>query len=129
MKFKLSKDVKLFYADTIDILMRHEAQNLIPLGNVIIGNEGNDKTGWRDPLNWFMATVSNDAGILMTAIMTPPHNLTLYATDNRYDGEVLACLIDGLSKTDFTVGGVMTENNLAEDFARAYAALKARAIR
>lgn len=30
-------------------MMRHEAQNLIPLGNVIIGNEGKDKAGWRDP--------------------------------------------------------------------------------
>ena len=122
MLFKLYRDVKVFYQDICDVLIRHEAQNLIMLGNVIIGNDGWDKIGWRDPANWFMATVSDNSGIKLTALMTPPHNLTLYATDNQYDDEVLECLIDGLSKTDFAVGGVMTENKLAEDFARVYAA-------
>jgi len=120
MKFNLYNDVKDFYKDTYDVLMRHEAQNLIPLGNVIIGAEGKDKTGWRDPANWLMATVSVESGILLTAIMTPPHNITLYATDNTWTSEVLNCLIDGLTKTDFSVGGVMTENELAEDFARMF---------
>jgi len=45
--------------------MCHEAQNVIPLGNIIIGNAGEDKTDWRDPINWFMATVSNDKGVLL----------------------------------------------------------------
>jgi len=124
MIFKLYNDVKVFYQDTYDVLIRHEAQNLVPLGNVIIGNEGKDKTGWRDPANWFMATVSDDTGIRMTAIMTPPHNLTLYATDNNYDDEVLASLINGILETEVTVGGVMAENTLAESFARTYTAVK-----
>ena len=124
MVFKLYSDVRFFYQDIYDVLMRHEAQNLIPLGNVIIGNEGKDKTGWRDPANWFMATVSDGTGIRLTAIMTPPHNLTLYATDNEYDKEVLSCLIEGILGTEFSIGGVMTENTLAEDFARTYTAVK-----
>lgn len=122
MRFKLYKDVRAFYRDTFAVLLHHEAQNLIPLGNLIIGVEGKDKTGWRDPASWFMATVSDGAGIRLTAVMTPPHNLTLYATDNRYDGETTACLIGGILKADVAVPGVMTESALAEVFARAYTA-------
>ena len=53
MRFKLYTDVHEFYKDTYGILMRHEAQNMISLGNIIIGHEGKDKTGWRDPVNYF----------------------------------------------------------------------------
>jgi predicted GNAT family acetyltransferase len=122
-RFKLYGEIKSFYKDSYDILMRHEAQNLIPLGNVIVGNEGKDKTAWRDPANWFMATVSDEAGIRLTALMTPPWNLTLYATDNVIDDDALACLIKGIrekEKTDsgFQIPGVMTEKTLAERFAK-----------
>jgi len=129
MVFRSYDDIKNFYRDTYDVLMRHEAQNLIPLGNIIIGSEGGDKTGWRDPAGWFMAAVSDDAGVWMTAVMTPPHNLTLYATDNENDANVLTCLINGISETDVSIGGVMTENTLAEAFARAYADTKAMKYR
>jgi predicted GNAT family acetyltransferase len=118
MQFKLYTDVHEFYNDTYDVLMRHEAQNLIPLGNIIIGHEGKDKTDWRDPVNWLMATISDAKGIRLTAIMTPPHNITLYATDNIIDPEAINCLIDGLK--DHHVPGVTTEKTLAECFAKEY---------
>ncbi|MDR0455080.1 MAG: GNAT family N-acetyltransferase [Treponema sp.] len=124
MRFNLYSAVKDFYRDTYDVLARHEAQNLIPLGNVIIGNDGSDKNGWRDPANWFMATVTDGSGIALTAIMTPPHNLTLYATDNQIDDEAIACLIKGIGETNFTVPGVMTEKALAERFAKAWSTEK-----
>jgi predicted GNAT family acetyltransferase len=120
IRFNLYRDVRDFYRDTYDILMRHEAQNLIPLGNIIIGNEGRDKTAWRDPANWFMATVSDETEIVITAVMTPPYNLTLYATDNIIDDEALACLVQSVGKTDFKTPGVTTEKILAESFARVY---------
>ena len=44
MQFKVYTDDYKFYNDTYGVLMRHEAQNLILLGNIIIGNEGKDKT-------------------------------------------------------------------------------------
>lgn len=118
MQFKLYTDVHQFYKDTYDVLMRHEAQNLIPLGNIIMGHEGKDKTDWRDPVNWLMATISDDKGIQLTAIMTPPHNITLYATDNNINSEAVSCLIDGLK--DREVPGVTTEKTLAEYFAKEY---------
>ena len=122
MKFKLYRDVHEFYNDTYDVLMRHEAQNIIPLGNIIIGHEGKDKTDWRDPVKWFMATISDAKGIQLTAIMTPPHNITLYATDNKIDSKSINCLIDGLKEHE--IPGVTTEKNLAECFARNYSTQK-----
>lgn len=118
MQFKLYADVHEFYKDTYEVLMRHEAQNMIPLGNLIMGHEGKDKTDWRDPVHWLMATVSNASGIQLTALMTPPHNITLYATDNLIHPEAVDCLIVGLKDRDLP--GVITEKTLAEHFARAY---------
>lgn len=122
MQFKLYTDVHEFYNDTYDVLMRHEAQNLIPLGNIIIGHEGKDKTDWRDPVNWLMATISDAKGIQLTAIMTPPHNITLYATDNIINPEAINCLINGLK--DREIPGVITEKTLAEYFAKEYTSSK-----
>ncbi|MCL2472204.1 MAG: hypothetical protein FWF26_00870 [Treponema sp.] len=96
IKFNLYNDIKSFYKDTCELLMRHEEQNLIPLGNIIIGYEGKDRTEWREPASWFMATVSDTAGIKLTAIMTPPYNLTLHATDNVIDSEAINCLVEGM---------------------------------
>ena len=116
-------DIKSFYRDTYELLMRHEAQNVIILGNLVIGNAGLDKTGWRDPANWFMATVQ-DAGITLTALMTPPYNITLYATDNRTDEEALACLIHGIEDSGVSIPGVTSEKSLAECFAKTYAGIR-----
>ncbi|MCL2701691.1 MAG: GNAT family N-acetyltransferase [Phycisphaerae bacterium] len=124
MQFNLYNDIKSFYKDVYDVLMRHESQNMIPLGNVIIGHTGTDKTGWRDAANWLMATVSDDTGIRLTGVMTPPHQLTLYATDNHVDAAALACLVEGMIDTRFSVPGVMSEKTLAEQFAKTYAVAK-----
>ncbi|MBB2184463.1 GNAT family N-acetyltransferase [Lachnospiraceae bacterium MD1] len=122
MQFKLYTDVHEFYHDTFDVLMCHEAQNLIPLGNIIIGHEGKDKSEWRNPANWLMATVSDTNGIQLTALMTPPHNITLYATGNIIDVNAINCLIDGLK--EYEIPGVITEKTLAECFAREYTTRK-----
>lgn len=122
MRFKLYTDVHEFYKDTYGILMRHEAQNMISLGNIIIAHEGKDKTGWRDPVNWLMATISDVNGIQLTAVMTPPHNITLYATDNIINSDAIDCMIDGLK--DHEIPGVTTEKVLAEYFAEKYTAQK-----
>ncbi len=122
MKIKLYTDVHEFYKDTYDVLMRHESQNMIPLGNIIIGKEGKDKTDWRDPANWLMATVSDANGIQLTAIMTPPHNITLYATDNIINPKAINCLINGLIGHE--IPGVTTEKTLAEHFTKEYTARK-----
>ena len=124
MRCKVYTDVAAFYRDVHDVLMRHEAQNIVLLGNLMIGYAGNDKAGWRDPAHWLMAAVSDGAGIRLTALMTPPHHLTLYATDNQFDDSALTCLIDGLAEAGISVPGVTTEKALAERFAQAYTQAK-----
>lgn len=114
-------DVSSFYEAVYDVLMQAEAQNMVLLGNLIIGYEGKDKTAWRDPAGWVMATVQDEGAILLTALMTPPHNITLYATDNRVDPRAIRCLIAGLE--GHKIPGVTTELRLAEAFAREYTAL------
>ena len=43
---------------------------MIPLGNIIIGMR-KDKTDWRDPVNWLIATVSMQT-VCSLPLMTPP---------------------------------------------------------
>jgi len=118
LQLKIYTDINKFYDDTIDLLMCHEAQNVIPLGNIIIGKEGKDKTEWREPENWFMATV-NDSGIIqLIALMTPPKGLTLYAKNNIINGDAINCLIKGMEK--YVVTGVMSTKEMAFHFADAY---------
>jgi len=124
MNFKLYNNIKTFHADTYNILMRHEIQNVIPLGNIIMGNAGDDKRDWRDPVNWVMATVTDNSNIILTALMTPPFKITLYATDNKINEAAIHCLIDGLEAENITIPGVMTEKSLAETFAKIYTARK-----
>jgi len=128
MQFNQYNDVKAFYRDAYGMLMRHEAQNLILLGNLVIGNAGTDKSGWRDPANWLMATVTDESGIRLTALMTPPYRVTLYATDNLIDDDAIACLIRGIAETRFKVNGVMTEKTLAERFATTFAGTAGKKI-
>jgi predicted GNAT family acetyltransferase len=118
MEFKEYIDVGEFYDAVYNVLMRDEAQNLVPLGNLLIGYEGKDKAEWRNPANWYMATVSDDTGVRLTALMTPPHNLTLYATDNAVSMKAMDCLIEGMKNV--AIPGVMAEKNIAKYFADAY---------
>jgi len=121
MQYNQYTNVNAFHTDVSNLLMRHEAQNVIPLGNIIIGVEGKDKEGWRDPANWYMATVSDETGIKLVAIMTPPHNITLYATDNQNNPEALRCLCNNMAQNNISTPGVMAEKSLAELFAQLYA--------
>ena len=118
MNFKIYTDIHEFYHFTFDILMRHEAQNVIPLGNIIMGHAGTDKTEWRDPANWFMATVEKSGEIQLVALMTPPKGLTLYARDNKIDEAVINCLIKGLGNRP--IPGVISTKEMAFCFADAY---------
>ena len=121
MQCRFYDDVRMFHAATHDLLLAAEAQNMILLGNLYIGFEGKDKTGWRDPLHWVMATVSRDDAIVLIALMTPPHNIVLYSIDNIVDEEALSCLIDRLREHNIPIPGVMAEEALVQRFAELYA--------
>jgi len=121
MIYKRFFDTKEFCDSTYSILLQHEAQNTLPLGNIILGNQGGEETGWKNIKNWYMATVSDNFGkILLVAIMTPPFNITMYETNNIRNDEALNCLCDNLIKENIHVPGVTSENNLANRFAKLY---------
>jgi len=122
MYFTQYTDVHVFHEAVKDILMRHEAQNVIPLGNILIGMDSTDNTGWRDPANFFMATVSNQVGIILTAIKTGDKNLAIYATDNKNDPDAITCLMEGMAQAGITLPGVLAEKSLAEMFEKLYTA-------
>jgi len=124
MDFKLYNNVQSFYNDAFDVLMQDEAQNMLILGNLIIGYKGLDTFGWRDSSNWVMCTVSSNKIIRMVAVMTPPFGITLYAVDNIVDENVLKCLIDGLISDDISVPGVVSEKSLSQAFAQIYCTAK-----
>jgi len=127
MRFEAYTDVRRFYDATYDVLMGAEAQNLIILGNVVLGNAGTDTYGWRDPAGWFMATVSDAASVQLVALMTPPYNITLYEAGDGPDPEALACLVDGIASAGVAIGGVTSEASLATRLAAAYVAANGRA--
>ncbi|MCL2407934.1 MAG: hypothetical protein FWC95_08395, partial [Defluviitaleaceae bacterium] len=93
MKFNKYTDVHKFHSDTKDILLQDENRNTILLGNILIGVDGKNKAEWRDPAGWFMGTVTSGDRIVLTALMTPPHRMTLYFTNNSYDENALKCLV------------------------------------
>ena len=122
MQFTQYTDVHAFHQAVNDILLRHEVQNYILLGNILIGMDSTDNTDWRDPANFFMATVSSQKGIVLTAIKTGDKNLVLYATDNNNDTEAITCLVENMAELNETIPGVLAEKPLAEMFAKLYTA-------
>lgn len=121
MKITRYNDPAVFCDAVYPALIRHEAQNTIPLGNVLLGKDGGEPHGWRNPAKWYMAAVHDAAGVVMlTAVMTPPMAITLYETDNRPNNEALTCLCENLIGEEVTVPGVLTECGLAERFAEIY---------
>jgi len=114
------QDIQEFYSVTQETLLEQEAQNLILLGNIYIGYEGKDKTGWRDPANWVMITINEGEKPLLIALMTPPHNLVLYASRSEQQQEAIQCLVAGLQERQVVIPGAMSEKSLIEQFAREY---------
>jgi hypothetical protein len=109
-----------FKRATYDFFMQNEEQNVIPLGNILLGVAGEDKSEWRDPANWLMATVVDDE-LQIAAIMTPPREITLYAK-KPLNENAMNCLIDRLKNHE--ISGVITEKNLALFFAEKFCAAK-----
>jgi len=120
MMYKRYCDVHEFYDAVYSLLLEDEAQNLIPLGNLLIGVKGEDKFAWRDPVNWYMATVSDSADVQLVAIMTPPHNVALYAKDNKINKAAIEFLLNPASDIPFP--GVLAQRDLSISFAQAYCA-------
>ena len=119
LELTIYNDIRKYYDDTYEILLCDEIKNLIILGNLLIGIDGTDRTGWRNVDNWFMATVKNENRVILSALMTPPHNLTLYETNNLPNDGALKVLIEGVADR-VSITGVMSEKDLALRFAKIF---------
>jgi len=104
-----------FWNETIDILAENEAQNsiIIKCAQKFKNGENND--------DWYCATIKDDNGeIILTAMCTPPFNVVLYGTGNRYDGDSAEFLMNELFNAGCTLNGVTGEKVLAEKFSECY---------
>jgi uncharacterized protein len=69
-----------------------------------------------------LKSVDDDCGLVLAALMTPPHNLTLYAHRGDLDQSIVA-LADALCAEHWAVPGVLAPQQVAQRFAQRWAAL------
>ena len=67
----------------------------------------------------YFATVGDEQGLALAALMTPPHNLSLYGHDNRWPA-ALEPLAVNLRDGGWPVSGVIGRIEVAEAFARVW---------
>lgn len=114
MYYTCYTDATDFIEDTFCHLLKQEAENNLLIANAI---------RIRDTVveGHVMATIKDDQNhVLISALMTPPFNLVLYATDHRYTLEALTLLAKNLYETVERLPGAIGEKTLATDFSRIY---------
>ncbi len=111
MKLELYKSTEVFGNDVMEILLRQEVQNNLPIG--LIRNErGVDTT------DWFMAAVKDDSGaVVLTALCTPPFNVLLVETDQMPNQAAVDFLSREIRGMNLIFPGVTAERGLAACFA------------
>ncbi len=110
MTFERYADGKRYHQDVLEALLEHEAQN-----NLLLSIAKGAETA--DLAKWLACTVRDgDGGLLLTAVCTPPFNLTLYETGNRPNDEALRLLSREVKGVGFTLPGVLAEESLARRF-------------
>jgi len=120
MRFTRYDDVREFSDVASGVLGSAEARNSVLLGIAARGARDGAGHGWRDASQWFMATVGDEGGVRLAALMTPPQKLLLGGAEGAE--AALPGLIDGLREAGVHVPGVTAEASLAEAFARGWAA-------
>jgi hypothetical protein len=114
MKFTKYADLKLFEADTFEILLENEVQNNLPIS--FIKNEKKHDTS-----EWLLFTIKSDFGeVLLTAACTPPYNIVMYETRNKQNDKAVKLLSGELKNMKIVLPGVLAEQGLARRFAENY---------
>lgn len=117
MKVETYPDAAAFLAAAGSALAENEAANSLILG---ICQRLMDEPGWlkKQP---FLATVSDERGLVLAAMMTPPHNVVL-ATFGTDTGSAVSSLVSRLRDAGWRVPGVLGPAAAAHAFARAWVA-------
>jgi len=118
MKVTFYTDTRAFRARTLDSFLQQEAFNGLILGlteNVMVHPE-------RYAPDVLRAVVEDDRGqLVLSALMTPPHNLILHAAQEDGLGEAQEALADALQSAGRPVPGVNGPAQLSGAFARLWA--------
>lgn len=105
-----------FLKRTETTLMEHEAANGLMLGIAFRLRNRPDIYG---SASIYIATVEDEDGLILAALMTPPFNLILYAHRSDYT-DALQVLLQDLISHQWSVPGVSGPTRLAADFSRAW---------
>lgn len=104
------------------ILGQHEVAN-----NLMLGIGLNVKNS-AEHVSTYLATVEDDDGLIVAALMTPPFNIVVYGHRDD-DGAALALLIEHLRAGQWPVPGVIGQARIAGNFAAAWQRLTGEAYR
>lgn len=102
-------------------LERHEAANNLMLGIALRLAEGG-AYGDSPP---YLATVRDEAGLAVAALMTPPHNLVVHS-EREACGPVPELVLRDLLRRGYSIPGVLGRAPVARAFAEAWPAVSGR---
>lgn len=111
MHLKRYTDVDAFYQAAASFLLRHEAENCLPVGLCMILRENIKAYGSIPP---YFVTVADEVGVVAAAIMTPPHKLVLAYSEDPSALELIA--VDAIAANGL-LPGVLGPSNLSKRFA------------
>jgi len=100
-------------------LEAHESANSLMLGLALRDEQFPERI--QSP--HFYATLSDGAGLLAMALMTPPHNLVVAAPTGEPSAQAFQILAEHLQQEGWTVPGVIGPAPASQAFARAWQAL------
>ena len=117
-------DAASFLLKTRAALEKHEAAN-----NLMLGLSLNlQRYPERIKTPPYFATVEDESGLVLAALMTPPHRLILYPAQDDY-GHALELLAQNLMENGWSVSGALGPDQLAAAFAQKWATVSARSYR
>jgi predicted GNAT family acetyltransferase len=111
MHLKRYTDVDAFYQAAASFLLRHEAENCLPVGLCMVLRENIKAYGSIPP---YFVTVADEVGVVAAAIMTPPHKLVLAYSEDPTALELIA--VDAIAANGL-LPGVLGPSNLSKRFA------------
>lgn len=105
-------------------LEREEAANNLMLG-IVLRLAGNPASYGSDPV--YLATVSDEEGLVAAATMTPPHNLLVYGARPSCEA-ALGLIAQNLERHHWSVPGVLGQLPAAHSFAEAWHVLTGQSV-
>lgn len=116
MKVNIYKDLKHFYDDHINILIKEEWINNLIIKNISYGLE-NTYDGW------IFGNLLNNKTIDIIFLHRRPWKLLIYSLNNENLDNKLKFLSEEINKVDNNLNGVNTEKEIAQKFSKFYCEL------